>query len=425
MASNFNKSTHIRYFLRCLKTHLPTAYTSNDSQRMTLAFFVLCGLDLLGALEANTTEDEREAYVAWIYTCQHPDGGFRGFTGADLGEERTQDNEHWDPANIAATYFALASLVILGDDLSWVKRSQCLRWLKRLQLSDGTFGEALGGEGDAHSGRDMRFCYCAAAIRWILASGTTEEEDIDVDGLVRFIEASQTYEGGFANGPFHEAHAGWTYCAIAALSLLGTLHPRVKPRQLAQPWPSDDSVERMLGWLVNLQTSLLQEEDLSISDSTEAIAQLGLENEAQQTPVESTQVLSPEDPLTDGVDAEPLYDELQWAGLTGRCNKVADTCYTFWAGGSLTILNSVHLLDQGALRRYLLEKTQHRIGGFGKLPGDAPDIMHSCLGLAGLAGMGEPDLMPYDPSLCLSMQAKHRLESLPWRQRCLSDRGRM
>ncbi len=191
MASDFNKSTHIRYFLRCLKTHLPTAYTSNDSQRMTLAFFVLCGLDLLGALEANTTEDEREAYVAWIYTCQHPDGGFRGFTGADLGEERTQDNEHWDPANIAATYFALASLVILGDDLSRVKRSQCLRWLKRLQLSDGTFGEALGGEGEAHSGRDMRFCYCAAAIRWILAGGTTEEEDIDVDGLVRFIEASQ------------------------------------------------------------------------------------------------------------------------------------------------------------------------------------------------------------------------------------------
>lgn len=93
----------------------------------------------------------------------------------------------------------------------------------------------------------------------------------------------------------------------------------------------------MLGWLVNLQTSLLQEEDLSISDSTEAIAQLELENVAQQTPVESIQVLSPEDPLTDGVDAEPLYDELQWAGLTGRCNKVADTCYAFWAGGSLTV----------------------------------------------------------------------------------------
>lgn len=176
MASEFNKSTHIRYFLRCLKTYLPTAYTSNDSQRMTLAFFVLCGLDLLGALETNISEDERGSYVDWIYRCQHPDGGFRGFTGVDLGEERTNDNQYWDPANIAATYFALASLAILGDDMSRVNRDLCLSWLKRLQLSDGTFGEALGRGGEAHSGRDMRFCYCAVVIRWILAGETRRKK---------------------------------------------------------------------------------------------------------------------------------------------------------------------------------------------------------------------------------------------------------
>lgn len=104
----------------------------------------------------------------------------------------------------------------------------------------------------------------------------------------------------------------------------------------------------MLGWLANLQTSLLQE-DLSMSDSTEAMAHLDLGNGAQQTPVEATQVMSPEDPLTDGVGAEPLYDELQWAGLTGRCNKVADTCYTFWAGGSLTVgLRYLHIENSPA-----------------------------------------------------------------------------
>ncbi|KAL8813457.1 MAG: hypothetical protein Q9223_000216 [Gallowayella weberi] len=215
MAPTLNKSTHIRYFLRCLKTHLPTAYSTNDSQRMTLAFFILCGLDLLGVLEINTTEADRVAYVDWIYRCQHPDGGFRGFTGADMGGERMEENQHWDPANIAATYFALASLAILGDNLGRVKRIECLRWLRRLQLSDGTFGEALGIQGEAHSGRDMRFCYCAAAIKWILGGGEEDEEDIDVDGLVRFIEASQTYEGGFANGPFHEAH-GTPFVASAA-----------------------------------------------------------------------------------------------------------------------------------------------------------------------------------------------------------------
>ncbi|KAL8789863.1 MAG: hypothetical protein Q9213_000931 [Squamulea squamosa] len=373
MASTIKKSTHIRYFLRCLKTHLPTAYTSNDSQRMTLAFFVLCGLDLLGAVDTNTTQSERTAYIDWIYRCQHPNGGFRGFTGADTGVKPTGGNEHWDPANIAATYFALASLAILGDDLGRVKRKECLSWLKRLQLNDGTFGEALGSEGEAHSGRDMRFCYCAAVIRWILAGGTgKEDEDIDVDGLVRFIEASQTYEGGFANGPFHEAHAGWTYCALGALSLLGRLHASPKSSRSAQVWPSKDSVEQMLRWLVSLQTSVLQEEDLSVSDAAKTVAQVDLGNGAHQTPIEATQVVSPEDPLTDGVGAEPLYDELRWAGLTGRCNKVADTCYTFWTGGSLTMLNSIHLLDQEALRHYLLEKTQHRIGGFGKLAGDVP-----------------------------------------------------
>ena len=186
-----NKPTHIRYFLRCLKTLLPTAYTSNDSQRMTLAFFVLCALDLLDALEPNTTEAERSAYVEWIYRCQHPNGGFRGFTGADMGEATNEGKQEWDPANIAATYFALASLAVLGDDLGSVKRIECLRWLKRLQLQDGTFGEALGLRGEVQGGRDMRFCYCAAAIRSILGGDNEGQQDIDVEGLMRFFEASQ------------------------------------------------------------------------------------------------------------------------------------------------------------------------------------------------------------------------------------------
>ncbi|KAL8999298.1 MAG: hypothetical protein Q9169_001843 [Polycauliona sp. 2 TL-2023] len=331
MASTFNKPTHVRYFLRCLKTYLPTAYTSNDSQRMTLAFFILCGLDLLGALETNTTEDERTAYVEWIYRCQHPDGGFRGFTGADVGEQRSEDNAHWDPANIAATYFALASLAILGDDLSRVERNQTLGWLKRLQLSDGTFGEALGSDGEAHDGRDMRFCYCAVVIRWLLVGETREEkEDIDIDGMVRFIEASQGHCSS-------SIAAGWTYCAIAALSLLARLPSQVQTSRPAQVWPSEDSALRMLGWLVNLQTCLLQEEDVTLSDTTEAMAQLDIDNVAQQTRVEAAQLMPAGDPITNVVAAGTLPEELSWAGLTGRCNKVADTCYSFWAGGSLMV----------------------------------------------------------------------------------------
>ena len=41
---------HIRYFLYCLRT-LPTPYTSLDTNRLTVAYFCVSGLDLLGALD--------------------------------------------------------------------------------------------------------------------------------------------------------------------------------------------------------------------------------------------------------------------------------------------------------------------------------------------------------------------------------------
>ena len=194
--STFHKAQHIKYWLRCLKTHLPTLYQSNDASRMTLAFFILSALDLLDALHTHTSREERESYVQWIYRCQHPKGGFRGFTGADVGPLQNEGNECWDPANLAASYFALAALTILGDNLEKVKVAECMTWLRQVQLEDGSFGEAKAKEGRIVGGRDVRFCYCAAAVRWILnhngasTAGDTEN-DIDVGNLERFILSLQ------------------------------------------------------------------------------------------------------------------------------------------------------------------------------------------------------------------------------------------
>jgi hypothetical protein len=70
---------------------------------MSLAFFALSTLELLGALDdtdsvtANGNEEgrkkqgglsrgEKAAYADWIYAQQHPDGGFRGspFVGLEV-----------------------------------------------------------------------------------------------------------------------------------------------------------------------------------------------------------------------------------------------------------------------------------------------------------------------------------------------------
>lgn len=57
---------------------------------MSLAFFALSSLDLLGALD-RVDEPTRREYVDWVYAQQHPKGGFRGgpFVGLPVSEGDT------------------------------------------------------------------------------------------------------------------------------------------------------------------------------------------------------------------------------------------------------------------------------------------------------------------------------------------------
>ena len=118
--------------------------------------------------------------------------------GTDFGERANETNAKWDPANVPATYFALAALLVLGDDLSRVWRRRTLEWLRRMQRPDGSFGETLVG-GKLEGGRDPRFAQCACGIRYILRGTRTGAmriddetiEDVNVDALVRCIRAAE------------------------------------------------------------------------------------------------------------------------------------------------------------------------------------------------------------------------------------------
>ena len=165
---------------------------------MYLAFLIVSALDVLDALPTVCDENERPDYVNWIYRCQHPNGGFRMWPGTDFGERATEANARWDPANIPATYFALATLLILGDDFKRVRRKQTLQWLHKTQRPDGSFGQTLV-DGRVEGGNDSRFGYCASGIRRILRGPKTttltvdgdEPQDIDIDALVRCIRAAE------------------------------------------------------------------------------------------------------------------------------------------------------------------------------------------------------------------------------------------
>lgn len=177
---------------------------------MSLAFFTVSALDLLGTLTANTTVEQRDGYISWIYSNQHPQGGFRAFPGTNLGPEHTTtENARWDPANLPATYFALSTLLVLGDDLRKVKRKETLAWLARLQRKDGSFGETLV-DGNINGGTDSRFGYCGVGVRYILrghAKGDVDGiEDVKVGDFVECIRSAETYDGGISDLPYHEAH---------------------------------------------------------------------------------------------------------------------------------------------------------------------------------------------------------------------------
>lgn len=167
---------------------------------MYLGFFIISALDLLDAWRTVASEQERSDYVNWIYHCQHPDGGFRMWPGTDFGELRNASNAKWDPANIPATYFALAALLATGDDLSRVKRGKTLEWIRKMQREDGSFGETLV-EGKVEGGMDPRFGYCATGIRHILRGDSEGPliidgvtiDDIKIDALVRCITLAEVW----------------------------------------------------------------------------------------------------------------------------------------------------------------------------------------------------------------------------------------
>ncbi|RVX73892.1 hypothetical protein B0A52_02782 [Exophiala mesophila] len=390
---------HIKYWTLCARL-LPEQYTSSDANRMSFGFFIVAALDLLDVLDTVISESERRSWIEWIYACQVPHtGGFRGFTGTNLGGLRSPMNWHWDPASLPNTYFALATLTILGDDLSRVSRNECLRWISRLQAPDGSFGEFFGPEGEVVGGSDPRLCLCAVGTLKLLGADQTTASrpwnDIDQFRLRQFIANCQGLEGGIGEAPLLEAHSGLTYCGIATLSFLSLLSERGSSvHDVADQ--AGLATEDCARWMLDRQTTWIEDDEEEDSNDDEA-------DQNRQTPVHAPS------------DASPIGDPDMIAGFCGRSGKIADTCYCFWNVGALTILGKQDLVNVPAMRRYLLEKVNHIVGGFGKAPGELPDVLHSYLGLAALAIYHEPGLKEFDATFCFSVRAVQNLKHTAWR----------
>jgi len=120
---------------------------------------------------------------------------------------------YYDQSHIAMTYTSLLVLRILGDDFSRLNKPAIIRAIRTLQQKDGSFCCIHGGESD------MRFIFTACAISKML----NDWSGVDTEKLFSYIISSQSYDAGIAQGPLQESHGGSTYCAVAALHLMGRL----------------------------------------------------------------------------------------------------------------------------------------------------------------------------------------------------------
>ena len=80
---------------------------------MTILFFAISGLDVLGSLEKSLNEERKRQIVDWIYSLQVE----TGFLGSTFLKIPKLEDKLCDGVHIAMTYTALATLVILGKDI--------------------------------------------------------------------------------------------------------------------------------------------------------------------------------------------------------------------------------------------------------------------------------------------------------------------
>ncbi|XP_058089468.1 geranylgeranyl transferase type-1 subunit beta-like isoform X1 [Magnolia sinica] len=290
-SSSFDKDRHIT-FLEMMVHTLPADYQEQDINRLTLAYFAISGLDILNALDRI----DKDGVVNWVLSLQeHPsneseleNGEFYGFHSSRTSQFQAHDV--WvlsrNDSHLASTYCALAILKMVGYDLLSIDSESIVVSMKHLQQPDGSFMPIHTG-----AEKDLRFIYCAAAICSMLNNWS----GMDRKKAKEYILNCQSYDGGFGLVPGSESHGGATYCAVAALRLMGFI--------------KDDSLSKFIS------SSVI---------NVPALLEWSLERQT-----------------IDG-------------GFQGRTNKPSDTCYAFWVGGVLKILGAHHFFDKDALRAFLL-----------------------------------------------------------------------
>ena len=204
----FNRAEHAAYLLSGLG-RLASGYVSLDASRPWLCYWITHSLELLGP-EYGLAGDAADDVANFLGLCQDKEGGFAG--GPVPGQL----------PHLAPTYAAINALVTIGTpkSLGVVDRKGLKSFLRRMKTPSGAF--TMHDDGEV----DVRGAYIAMAVGTLC---DVLDDDLK-RGTAEWIASCQTYEGGIGATPGEEAHGGYTFCALAALVILGRMELLDLPR---------------------------------------------------------------------------------------------------------------------------------------------------------------------------------------------------
>lgn len=370
-AEPFDRPRHIRYFAHSLKS-LPAAYAHLDTNRLTLCHFAVHSLDLLGVLDDDdqleTLGIRKDDIADWIYSLQK-------LPSSPLAddEDDNDDGQNDEPNKNRTSDESQAGGGFKGGGFLGGPGAQYEKVTVDAEPSDGNGNgngcnskskyRSLPYDGFEYDHSHVAMAYTALCT---LAALGDDLSRFDRDGAIQSLKKLQLDDGSFQCIHFgSENDMRFLFCACAISHMLND-------------WSGVD-IDRSVDFIRSCRSydgaiSLLPGQEGHGGSTFCAISALTLMGRAEDVLAE------------DG-----WRDELirwcvsrQLGGLQGRPNKVEDTCYSYWIGGTLRLLGCDNLLDTEALTHFVLS-CQTDMGGFSKVLGVYPDLLHSFYSMAWLS----------------------------------------
>lgn len=247
-----------------------------------------------------------------------------------------------------------------------------------LGVDDGQVDSFAGGPGQCVGHVASTF----AGVMALISIGTEDalETVLEMkDGLLAFVRRRyDAEEGSFEVSEYGERDVRALYCAVAVASVLSFFSDTEEVAKDTETWwYKSVDIHRYIRSLMAFDGGLAGECGAEAHGGNTycgfaASVLVGLEWTDQE-----------KEELLDWVVMRQMSYE---GGFQGRVNKLVDSCYSFWIGGTFAMLGEKYdMSNADSLEMYVLQCCQQANGGLRDKPGAPRDLMHTCYALSGLS----------------------------------------